>query len=111
MTVLVRSSPKQPASFVWTVFLNYTGWGDGICFLTSLSNTCFLYGGLDASLHLVEEAEKPRRSVPIALICAVCVGFVTAFSFTTALLYGISDLDSILNASGSVPPIKFTILL
>ncbi|KAH8649538.1 amino acid/polyamine transporter I [Ilyonectria robusta] len=102
VTVLVRSSPKQPDSFVWTAFLNYTGWGDGICFLTSLSNTCFLFGGLDASLHLVEEAEKPRRSVPIALICAVCVGFVTAFSFTTALLYGISDLDSILNASGFV---------
>jgi choline transport protein len=100
VTVLVRSSVKQEAIFVWGTFTNYTGWSDGICFLTSLSNTCFLFGGLDASLHLVEEAEKPRRSVPIALICAVCIGFTTAFAFTTALLYGITDLESIITASG-----------
>lgn len=100
LTVLIRSSPKADSSFVWTNFYNYTGWPDGFCFIAGLSTTCFMFGGLDASLHLAEEAENPRRSVPKAIIAAVCIGFSTAFPYTIAILYSITDLEAILTTTG-----------
>lgn len=71
-----------------------------MCFMVSLGNTCFLFGGLDATLHLAEEAESPRKSVPRAMVCTVLIGFTTAFCFSVALLYGIYDMDAVLSATG-----------
>ncbi|RFU77501.1 choline transport [Trichoderma arundinaceum] len=103
VAILVRSSPKAPSAFVWTTFINETGWPDGVCFLSSLLTTCFIYAGLDASLHLAEEASNPRVAVPRACVSAVIVGFITAFAYLIAMLYSIVDLGSILEFNGFLP--------
>ena len=100
VSLLARSSPKASNEFVWDTFLNYTGWGDAVCFITGLSTTCFMFGGLDASLHLAEEVKGPRRTVPKAMVAAVCIGFCTAFPYTISLLYSITDVESVLSAQG-----------
>jgi choline transport protein len=100
VAMVVRSSPKASSSFVWTSFINYTGWPDGVCFIIGLSTSCFMYLGVDAAMHLAEECHQPSRTVPKAIMSAVLIGFTTAFPFTIALLYGISDIDSILTATG-----------
>jgi choline transport protein len=56
---LVRASPKASNHFVWATFVNETGWSDAVCFMTGLVTPSFMYGGLDASLHLSE-----RRRIP-----------------------------------------------
>ena len=86
---LLASPPKASHQFIWNTFINQTGYNDSVCFFGGLLPTCFMYAGLDAALHLAEEAPDPRRSVPRASILAVCIGFVTAFLFTIALLYSI----------------------
>lgn len=100
ITVLVRSSPKATSHFVWAEFINFTGWPDGLCFLSSLLTTCFIYGGLDGALHLAEEAPNPRVAVPKAAVNAVVIGFATAFAFTIALLYSISDFEAVIEIQG-----------
>lgn len=80
--------------------MNYTGWSDGVCFMISLSNTCYLFGGLDASMHLAEETTAPRRTVPRALVFAVVMGFITAFMTIIADLYSMSDVEFIIDAEG-----------
>lgn len=59
-----------------------------------------MYGGLDASLHLSEEAKNPRKIVPLACVGVVVVGFSTAFPFAIALLYSITDFEAIVGSSG-----------
>lgn len=100
ITLLVRSKPKAPSSFVWTTFINQTGWSDGLCFFSGLLTTCFQYAGLDGALHLAEECENPQKTVPRAIMAAVTIGFCTAFPFGIIVLYSVSDIDSILNTSG-----------
>ncbi|KIX07668.1 uncharacterized protein Z518_02322 [Rhinocladiella mackenziei CBS 650.93] len=73
---LVRSVPKAPSSFVWTTFINYTGWPDAICFITGLSTSCYMYAGLDASMHMAEECTTAARTVPKAIISPVMIGTV-----------------------------------
>jgi choline transport protein len=100
IALLARSAPKAPAEFVWRTFINETGWGDGVCFLTGLLTTCFMFLGIDASLHLAEECQNPKKVVPRATMLAVTIGFLTAFPFSIILLYSITDIDAILATTG-----------
>ncbi|KAL6693531.1 amino acid transporter [Trichoderma pleuroticola] len=103
VAILIRSSPKAPSHFVWTTFINQTGWPDGVCFIASLLTTCFIYSGLDASLHLADEVPNPRIAVPRACLGAIIIGFLTAFAYLIAMLYSIVDLDSIRKFDGFLP--------
>ncbi|KAK5989381.1 Choline transport protein [Cladobotryum mycophilum] len=103
IAILIRSSPKASSTFVWGTFINKTGWSDGVCFLSSLLTIGYIYSGLDATMHLAEEAPNPRVSVPRASISAIGVGFVTAFAYAVAILYTISDLNAILSTTGFLP--------
>lgn len=100
ITLLVRSKPKAPSSFVWTAFINQTGWSDGLCFFSGLLTTCFQYAGLDGALHLAEECQNPQKTVPRAIMAAVTIGFCTAFPFGIIILYSVADIDAILSTSG-----------
>lgn len=102
ITLLARSSPKAPTEFVWGTFINETGWGDGLCFLSGLLTTSFMYAGIDATLHLAEECQNPRKVVPRATMLAVTIGFFTAFPFSIIILYSITDIDAILETTGYV---------
>ncbi|KAL7904993.1 amino acid transporter [Trichoderma velutinum] len=101
--ILIRSSPKASSHFVWSTFINQTGWPDGVCFIASLLTTCFIYSGLDASLHLTDEVPNPRITVPRACLGAIIIGFLTTFAYLIAMLYSIVDLDSIRNFDGFLP--------
>lgn len=102
LAILIRSSPKASSEFVWTTFINQTGWPDGVCFITSLLTPCFIYSGLDAALHLAEEVPNPRVAVPRACLSAVGIGFLTSFAYLIAVLYTIVDLDSVRAFDGFV---------
>ncbi|KIW18243.1 hypothetical protein PV08_02531 [Exophiala spinifera] len=103
IAILARSNPKAPNSQVWTAWSNYTGWSDGVCFILGLSTSCFMFIGLDAAMHLAEECTDAARTVPKAVVSAIIIGFCTAFPYTIAVLYGITDLDSILSSAGYIP--------
>ncbi|KEQ90534.1 hypothetical protein AUEXF2481DRAFT_9337 [Aureobasidium subglaciale EXF-2481] len=94
ITCLVRSE-KQSAEYVWATMESNTGWPAGVTFLSGFATPCFMFAGLDASLHLAEECTEPEKTVPKALCTTVVIGFVTAFVFTIAMCYGITDLDSL----------------
>lgn len=99
ITLLVRSVPKASDSFVWADLTNYTGWPDGVCFITGLSTTCFMYIGLDGAMHISEECERPTKTVPTAMISAVAIGFVTALAYTVAQLYALTDIEAIMTTT------------
>ncbi|KAI4848966.1 amino acid transporter [Aureobasidium sp. EXF-8845] len=98
ITCLVRSE-KQDAAYVWATMESNTGYPAGVTFLTGLATPCFMFAGLDASLHLAEECTEPEKTVPKALCTTIAIGFVTAFVFTVAMCYGIKDLDSLVSTT------------
>lgn len=104
MLFIVRPTEKASNEFVWKTFLNYTGWPDGVCFLSAQLTTCFIYAGLDGALHLAEDALNPRVVVPRATLTTISIGFGTAFAYTIAMLYSISDFEAILSLEGFVVP-------
>ncbi|CCT69399.1 related to HNM1-Choline permease [Fusarium fujikuroi IMI 58289] len=98
ITCLARSK-KQSSDWVWTNFETMTGWNDGVAFMTSLVTPCYMYGGLDAALHLAEETLNASQTVPRALMATIGIGFLTAFTFAVSMAYCISDLEGLLTAT------------
>lgn len=55
-----------------------------------------LYAGLDGAVHIAEECTRPERTVPLALLSTVGMGFVTGFAMSVALIYCVQDLTAAL---------------
>ena len=62
-----------------------------------------MYAGIDASMHVAEEVQNPRKMVPYAIISTWAIGFISAFVFTVASCYSIADLNTLLSSVYVVP--------
>jgi len=103
--IVVVAMPKTHAShsFVWSKFVNTTGWSNGVAFLTSVLNGAFTIGTPDAITHMAEELPEPKRDMPKAIAAQVILGTITSFCYAIAILYAISDFDAVLSSSGAFP--------
>ncbi|KAI5195539.1 amino acid transporter, partial [Aureobasidium subglaciale] len=98
ITCLVRSD-KRSSEYVWATLESNTGWPPGVTFLTGLATPAFMYAGLDASMHLAEECTEPEKTVPRALMATIIIGFVTGFTFSVSMCYGITDIDALVSTT------------
>ncbi|PKY00619.1 amino acid transporter [Aspergillus campestris IBT 28561] len=104
ITCATRAPGHNSSTFVWTNFVNDSGWSsDGIVFLTGLANPNFMYAGIDGAIHLAEECSNAVTTVPLALFSTSLIGFVTAFAFSISMVYSLVDLDAIINTPTGVP--------
>jgi choline transport protein len=119
--VVLAAMPDKHASssFVWKDFVNTTGWGNGVAFLTGVLNGAFTIGTVDAITHLAEELPQPERDLPKGVFAQIGLGFLSksfrdacidvgvtptgAFFFGISLFYSITDLDAVINSNGSFP--------
>ncbi|KAL2848336.1 amino acid/polyamine transporter I [Aspergillus pseudodeflectus] len=88
----------QPASFVFGQWINRTGWPDGVVWFTGLVQAAYGLTAFDSVVHLAEELPNPRRNAPRVMWLAVLVGAVTGFIFMVICLFGIQNVDSVVNA-------------
>ena len=101
---LARSPTRQSNDFVWTTFINTSGWSaNGVVFLTGLITPNYMFAGIDGAIHLAEEVTNPAVAVPRALFSTLTVGFVTAFAFSIAMLYCMTDFGAVLNSPTGYP--------
>jgi choline transport protein len=69
-------APKQDADFVFSLFLNNSGYtSNGWVFIMSFYTPIFGLYGTDGILHLVEEIEDPSRVAPVGLFYPANVVF------------------------------------
>lgn len=104
VTVPSKAPSHESAAFVFTTFVNKTGWQkDGLAFITGLINPNWAFNGLDCATHMAEEVLDPERIIPIAILGTVGIGFVTAWLFGIGMLFSIQDFDQVANTSTGVP--------
>ncbi|CAN9228233.1 unnamed protein product [Alternaria alternata] len=86
--------------FVFTEFINETGWPDGIAWLLGLLQGGFGLTGYDAVAHMIEEIPNAAVEGPKIMIYCVCIGTVTGFIFLMVLLFvSGGDAESIISAA------------
>ncbi|KAF5562069.1 HNM1-choline permease [Fusarium phyllophilum] len=107
--VLLATSPKTDAEFVFTNFSNTTGWSDGTAWMLGLLQSALSFIGWDAVAHMTEEMPNPSKDAPQAMVAAVLVGGVTGIFFIIVMLFCFVDLDLLL-ASPTQSPLTEMIL-
>ncbi|RKK21206.1 hypothetical protein BFJ66_g12495 [Fusarium oxysporum f. sp. cepae] len=107
--VLLATSPKTDAQFVFTNFSNTTGWSDGTAWMLGLLQSALSFIGWDAVAHMTEEMPRPSKDAPQAMVAAVLVGGTTGIFFIIVMLFCFVDLDLLL-ASPTQSPLTEMIL-
>jgi len=92
--VLACASPNySTAEFVFTDFINETGWPDGIAWLLGLLQAGLGLTGFDAVAHMIEEIPNPAVEGPKIMIACVGIGVSTGFIFLMVLLFVAGPID------------------
>lgn len=104
IAVTASADTYRPSSFVFTEFINNTGWKpDGVAFILGLINTNWPYAAIDCATHLAEEIHQPERRIPLALMSTIALGFVTAWCFVIGMMFSLQDIDTIAATPTLVP--------
>jgi len=94
ITVLACASPSySTADFVFTEFINETGWPDGIAWLLGLLQAGLGLTGYDAVAHMIEEIPNAAVEGPKIMIACVGIGVFTGFIFLMVLLFVAGPID------------------
>ncbi|MCJ1455526.1 hypothetical protein MMC28_005881 [Mycoblastus sanguinarius] len=106
VTILATNDHKQPASFVFHDFQNFTGFSTGFAAILGLLQSSFGMCCYDAPAHMTEEMKQPSREAPKAIILSVYIGAVTGFVFLISICFCIGDISSTAASTTGVPLIQ-----
>ncbi|TQN66234.1 Choline transport protein [Colletotrichum shisoi] len=97
-------APKNNASFVFTEFVNSSGWeSDGVSWLVGLISAVYPFLGYDAACHLAEELPNASRNVPLAMVGSVAVNGLMGLVYGAVLLFSTGPLDALLATPTGFP--------
>ena len=110
---LLFLAPKQPVGFLFEA-VNSNGrsfywWA----FVLGLLQAQWTYTGFDASAHMAEETEDPRRQAPWGIVLSVAVSGVVGYLLLIALTLAIRTIPGVLAAKdpeGNAIPAVIAIL-
>ena len=99
ITVIACAFPNyQSANFVFTGFLNRTGWTDTLAWMLGLLQATLGTTGYDAVAHMVEELPNPAKNAPKAIVLSIVIGFFTGFTFLVILLFSLTDVNEVMTS-------------
>ncbi|RDA91877.1 hypothetical protein CP533_0357 [Ophiocordyceps camponoti-saundersi (nom. inval.)] len=109
VAVVARSDRHfQPASFVFTGWINNTGWPDGVIWFMGLVQSAYGLTAFDSVIHMAEEIPSPRRNVPRIMWLAVASGAISGFILLVVCLFCIQDVDRVLSPPTGFPFTEIT---
>ncbi|MDT3396459.1 amino acid permease [Streptomyces sp. B1866] len=95
----------QSADFVFTGFVNDTGWSNPVYVAAmGLLLSQYTLTGYDASAHLSEETTRAGVSSARGIVRAIWVSWIAGFVLLVGLTFAIQDYDGTLNGATGVPP-------
>jgi amino acid transporter len=106
ITILAMNDHKQPASFVFGTFQNFTGFNPAYAAILGILQSAFGMCCYDAPAHMTEEIRDARKQAPRAMVMAVYIGAITGFLFLIALSFCIGDIDATATTPTGVPLIE-----
>ncbi|RSL46500.1 hypothetical protein CEP54_013816 [Fusarium duplospermum] len=107
--LLLSTSDKTSARFVFTEFRNETGWSDGMSWILGLLQSALSLIGYDAVLHMTEEMPNPSRDAPLAIVYAIGVGGVTGTIFILVIMFCLTDLPTLIASTTGMPLIELVL--
>jgi amino acid permease (GABA permease) len=100
----------QSISFVFTKFVNNTGFGSKIyVFLLGLLLAQYTFTGYDASAHMTEETRDASVSGPWGIVMSIVVSLIAGWILLIGVTWAIQNYSGELASSTGVPPAQIFI--
>ncbi|WP_434599376.1 amino acid permease [Streptomyces sp. A5-4] len=101
---IVPSNHQSP-SFVFTEFVNDTGWSNPVYVAAiGLLLAQYTFSGYDASAHLSEETSNASVSAARGIVRAIWVSWIAGFALLAGLTFAIQDYAGTQDSATGVPP-------
>ncbi|MET7685443.1 amino acid permease [Streptomyces sp. NPDC005423] len=95
----------RSASFVFTKFVNDTGWSNPLYVAAiGLLLAQYTFSGYDASAHLSEETSNASVSAARGIVRSIWVSWIAGFALLAGLTFAIQDYAGTRNSATGVPP-------
>jgi len=95
----------QSTSFVFTHFVNTTGWGSTVYVaLLGLLLAQYTFTGFDASAHMTEETKNADTAGPRGIVLSVVVSLVAGWVLLIGITYAIQNYQGEVGSGTGVPP-------
>ncbi|RST19242.1 amino acid permease [Streptomyces sp. WAC05374] len=95
----------QSAGFVFTEFVNDTGWANPLYVAAiGLLLAQYTFSGYDASAHLSEETSNASVTAAKGIVRAIWVSWIAGFALLAGLTFAIQDYAGTQNTATGVPP-------
>ncbi|WP_330336582.1 amino acid permease [Streptomyces sp. NBC_00557] len=95
----------RPASFVFTKFVDDTGWHNPLYVAAiGLLLAQYTFSGYDASAHLSEETSRASVSAARGIVRSIWVSWIAGFVLLAGLTFAIQDYDATRTTATGVPP-------
>ena len=100
-------SKHQSVSFVFTKFVNNTGWHSSFyVVLLGLLLAQYTLTGFDASAHMTEETRDASRAGPRGIVTSIVVSLIAGWILLIGVTFAIENYDGTVNSSTGVPPVQ-----
>uniref|UniRef100_A0A8H7KC45 Choline transport protein n=1 Tax=Bionectria ochroleuca TaxID=29856 RepID=A0A8H7KC45_BIOOC len=100
--VLLATSPKTDAAFVFTNFSNTTGWSDGTAWMLGLLQSALSFVGSVRST-ITDRNASAYKGCSQAMVASIMVGGVTGIVFILVMLFCAVDIDGLLASATQSP--------
>lgn len=102
--LLIRTHPKQSASFVFSDFINLTGWNSkGVVFFLGLLPGASSVNAFEGAAHLSDEIPEPKKNVPRIMLGSAALSALAGFPMCLVYMFCIVDADALLSPVGGQP--------
>ncbi|KAF2027270.1 putative choline and nitrogen mustard permease [Setomelanomma holmii] len=104
IVLLVRTHPKQSASFVFADLVNMTGWkSNGVVFFLGLLPGATAVNAFEGAAHLADEIPNPKRNIPRVMLGSAVLSTLVGFPMILVYMFCIVDPDKLLAPIGGQP--------
>jgi amino acid permease (GABA permease) len=106
----IKPAHHQSASFVFTHFVNNTGWHSAFyVVLLGLLLAQYTFTGYDASAHMTEETHDASRSGPRGIVMSIVVSLIAGWALLIGVTFAIQHYTAEVGSATGVPPAQIFI--
>jgi amino acid permease (GABA permease) len=110
LVLAIAPSHHQSASFVFTHFVNNTGWGSKFyVVLLGLLLAQYTFTGYDASAHMTEETRDAAVSGPRGIVMSIVVSLIAGWILLIGVTFAIQHYTGEATSATGVPPAQIFI--
>ncbi|KAH6982403.1 putative choline and nitrogen mustard permease [Ilyonectria destructans] len=104
IALLVRTHPKQSASFVFADFVNNTGWSsNGVVFFLGLLPGATAVNCFEGAAHLAEEMPNPKKNVPRVMLGSALMSGISGLPMILVYMFCNTKPENLLDPIGGQP--------